>query len=357
MRFIAANALLPGYVLGRDILFDKDRVFLRQGAVLTPPQIERIHRMGFQGVYVLDELSRNIPMQNIISEALRQKTLALVRTCFAKIEQDTRHKSQKALLELLPAIEDMIQEIAENQKRMLPITDICCFDDYNYTHSVNVAVLSILLGLTLGMNQHALIGLALGAFALDIGKLFIDKRIINNQGKLVLDEFEEIRRHCIAGYNYLSACSAIPDLCRAAVLSHHEQFNGTGYPAGLSGEAIPLPGRIVCVADVYDALVSSRPFRAAMLPSDAVEYIMSGYGTSFDPMVVDAFIRRVAPYPAGICVRLSNNMIGIVIENYESACLRPKLRILENGQLTAQYLDLAKDFAASTITIVGVAEL
>lgn len=357
MRLIAAKALLPGNIVGRDIIFDKNRVLIRQGAALVHTQIERIVRMGFQGVYIEDALSHDIIIQPAISDALRQKTLALLRPLFTNIEQDIHRKSQEELLTLLPVIKSMIKEISEYRERMPNLTDICCFDDYTYTHSVNVAVLSILLGVALGMSQHMLTDLALSAFAQDIGKLFIDKRIINKQSKLTFDEFEEVKRHSIAGYNYLNLSGAIPALSKSAVLSHHEQFNGAGYPGGLAGEAIPLFGRILCIADVYDALICARPFRNAMLPCDAVEYIVSGYNTSFDPTIVDAFMRKVAPYPVGTCVQLSNNIVGIVVENFEGAGMRPKLRVIENGQATAQYINLAHDYAAATLTIRGVAAL
>ena len=108
---------------------------------------------------------------------------------------------------------------------------------------------------------------------------------------------------------------------------------------------------------VYDALTSDRPYRSAMLPSDAIEYIMSGYNTMFEPTVVNALTKKVAPYPIGTCIRLSNDDIAIVVNNYESSCLRPKVRLLYNNKPTDNYIDLAHDHFSLNITIKEVLNL
>ena len=156
--------------------------------------------------------------------------------------------------------------------------------------------------------------------------------------------------------DYISPCKSIPKASLKAVLSHHERYNGKGYPDQLSGEDIPLFGRIVCVADVYDALTSDRPYRKAMLPSDALEYIISEYNEMFDPTVVDAFVKKVAPYPVGTCVKLSNDMDAIVIENFESCGLRPKVRIISEGMQTKETINLATDASALNLIIKAISK-
>lgn len=209
----------------------------------------------------------------------------------------------------------------------------------------------------LGLSRKALNDLAMGALVHDIGKVFIDKKIINKAAKLTPEEFEEIKKHSTLGFNYICSNSKIPEEARSSVLMHHEQYNGNGYPAGISGEEISLFGRIVCVADVYDALTSDRPYRPAMLPSDAVEYIMSGYNTHFEPKIVDAFTKKVAAYPVGTCVKLSSGDVGIVVKNFESSCLRPKIRLLHENKPTNDFIDLTHDRTSYNITIKGIVNL
>ncbi len=357
MRFVPANCLRPGQILGRDLVFDRNRVLLRGGVTLTASLIGKVRMLGFQGVYIDDDLSRSIFLESVISDELRGKAQKEVRTLFVTVETASLQKTKNHFDALLSTVTNIVDEILRNRNLMVNIIDIRAYDDYTYSHSINVAVLSTMLGAVLGMGRQTLHELAMGALVHDLGKVFIDKRIINKESKLTLEEFEEVKRHSLAGYNYLAPSKVIPPEAKTAVLTHHEQYNGNGYPAGLSGEAIHLFGRIIAVVDVYDALVSDRPYRRALLPSDAIEYIMSGYNTLFDPLVVDAFIRKVAPYPVGTCVRLSNDCIGIVVENFENTCLRPKLQLIEDGKTVPRYIDLTHDYNALNITIKEIVNI
>jgi HD-GYP domain-containing protein (c-di-GMP phosphodiesterase class II) len=234
----------------------------------------------------------------------------------------------------------MVEEILQNSKTMVNIVDLRTYDDYTYSHSLNVSVLSVVMGTMLGLKKKQLNDLAVSALVHDIGKVFIDKNIVNKPAKLTAEEFLEMKKHSEKGYQYLKEHSRFSKIILHGVLEHHEQYKGEGYPGGLQGDAICLFGRIICVADVYDALTSDRPYRRAMIPSDAIEYIMGGYETMFDPMIVDVFIKKVAAYPVGTCVALSNGQTGIVIKNNEGFGLRPVIRIIENAVLTDQVIDL-----------------
>ena len=120
---------------------------------------------------------------------------------------------------------------------------------------------------------------------------------------------------------------------------------------GIAGEDIHEFGRIISVADVYDALTSDRPYRGAMLPSDAIEYIMAGYGTMFDPTIVKAITQKVAPYPIGTCVRLSTGQEAIVVKNYEATSLRPLVRVIKDGKPSSECINLTSDRSSLSITI------
>ena len=224
---------------------------------------------------------------------------------------------------------------------MVNIIDLRTYDDYTYSHSLNVAVLSILMGNVLGMSQEMLFSLAMGALLHDTGKMFIDKKILNKPGKLTYEEFEEIKKHSELGFEYLCKNIDIPEESKVSVLHHHEQYNGGGYPNNLANTNIHIFGRIICVADVYDALTSDRPYRQALLPSDAIEYIMTEYNKKFDPVVIEALTKKVAPYPVGTCIKLSTGDIGIVVKNYKSTSLRPLVRLIANNKITNSYIDLS----------------
>lgn len=355
MRYIPAKNLKPGQRLARDLMVDRSRVLIRRGMELTEPQIGRVRMMGFPGVLVDDMLSLGIKPNTPISEDTRLRAHQELRKVFDAVQRDTGRRAQDKVLLLEPIAAAIIADV-QQLGGMANMLDIRSYEEYTYSHCINVAAMGVVLGAAMGLDKRQLRDLALGGLVHDVGQLFVDGRIINKQSKLSIEEFEEVKRHTVAGFNYFSASSALSEATKAAILSHHEQFNGTGYPSGTSGNDIPLTGRILGVADVYDALLSERPYRHAMLPVDAAEYIMSGYNTRFDPMVVDAFVRRVAPYPEGTCVLLSDDRRGIVLENFESASLRPKLRLIgDDGQTTSSVLDLTHAHAARNISIVGVA--
>jgi HD-GYP domain-containing protein (c-di-GMP phosphodiesterase class II) len=139
------------------------------------------------------------------------------------------------------------------------------------------------------------------------------------------------------------------------ILDHHEKYDGGGYPNNLKGDKISLYGRIISVADVYDALTSDRSYRKALLPSDAMEYIMGSTTTLFDPNVVKVFVKKIAAYPIGTCVKLSNGLTGIVVQNYENFCMRPRIRIFKDHdkEVNPYEIDLA-DFKTLNITVIEI---
>ncbi len=207
---------------------------------------------------------------------------------------------------------------------LVNMIDLKVFDDYTYSHSVNVAVLSIIIGVTMGLGRKELTKLGLGALLHDIGKVFIDKDIVNKPGKLTDEEFSSMKMHSKLGYDYVRDRFQLPVKSYVAVLDHHERYDGSGYPNSKKGDEISDFGKMIALADVYDALTSERPYRKALPPSEAMEYIMGNSQVHFDPELVKVFSRKVAPYPVGTLVKLSNGMTGLVVENYEAFCLRRK---------------------------------
>lgn len=114
------------------------------------------------------------------------------------------------------------------------------------------------------------------------------------------------------------------------VLQHHERFDGKGYPNTFEGNDISYLARIVTIVDVYDSLTSNRPYKKAMCPSDALEYLMSNAGTLFDFDMVSVFCKIIIPYPQGTIVNLSNGDIGIVEKTYPNFPLRPLVKIVKS---------------------------
>ncbi len=214
------------------------------------------------------------------------------------------------------------------------------------------------MGVALDLNRNDLNNLGMGAILHDIGKVFIDKKCLNKKGRLTDEEFAEMKKHPIEGYRYIRANFNIPVQASMGVLQHHEKYDGTGYPVQKAGDDISLFGRIIAIADVYDAITSDRPYRKGILPSKAMEYIMGGAGYHFDFELVSIFVKKVAAYPLGTCVKLSNGLMGIVVENFADTSMRPKIRVIEKDKdQEARYINLKEDFKTNNLTIVEVVEM
>lgn len=353
MRYVAQNCLRPGQQLAVDLRISDNRVFLRNRVILTPQLIERIKSIGFQGAYIDDDISKDLIVARMISEELVAKAKSDIRNLFLYTEAEEKNAFNHTMNNLRDVIQEMVEQILRNSRTMVNIVDLRTFDDYTYSHSLNVAVLSAIIGSGLGLNKKTLQDLATASLIHDIGKVFITKEIVNKPAKLDECEYYEMKKHVEKGYQYLRQYNRMTTQIMSGVLEHHERYSGEGYPKGLKGTGISLFGRIIAIVDVYDALTSDRPYRRAMLPSDAIEYVMGGFGREFDPALVEAFIKKVAPYPVGTCVTLSNGLFGIVVSNNEGFGLRPLVRLIEQGQPTHEYIDLNHDKYAN-LTITGI---
>lgn len=168
-------------------------------------------------------------------------------------------------------------------------------DDATGQHTRRVGRGAALVAQALGWSPEEVEMIRLAAPLHDVGKIGIPDGILLNDGPLTPTEFEVMKTHCSIGADILSGTD-VPLLSMAAAiaLSHHERWDGRGYPAGLAGEEIPLPGRIVAVVDTFDALTHPRPYKEAWSDADALEVITRGAGDRFDPAVVEAFRATLA---------------------------------------------------------------
>ncbi|AZI44093.1 HD-GYP domain-containing protein [Deinococcus psychrotolerans] len=165
-------------------------------------------------------------------------------------------------------------------------------------HVRRMVQLSTRLAEILQLSPDEIKAVRWGAALHDVGKSRIPVEILQKPGPLNADEIKLIQQHPAWGVEILQPLTFLTDGVLAAVLHHHERFGGGGYPTGLAGAAIPITARIVAVADVFDALISSRPYKKAWTSQAATEYLIAGTGTQFDPELVRAFTTEVLGFPA-----------------------------------------------------------
>lgn len=356
MRYIPTSCLQEDMVLAKSLYGNDGILLLQEGQSLTQVFINCIAGHGFQGVYIADKLSEEIEIQSVINDELRNSAVKAVRDIYVQSQTVALSRNMSASAKAI--VRNIVEEIINNRNIMINMIDLKSYDNYTYHHSVNVCVLSIVLGVALGMNRAKLYKLGLGALLHDLGKVFVDKTIIEKPGPLTPEEFQEVKKHPGLGYQYLAKAQFnLPMSALIGVLQHHERMDGSGYPEGLSGKEIDKLSRVISIADVFDAMTSDRPYRSAMMPSEVMEYLMGGSGTLFDSDLVYLFTRKVATFPLGTCVLLSNGLTGIVVENYEDCCLRPKVKLVGGEAASPICLDLKNDRSLSNLTITGIVKM
>jgi HD-GYP domain-containing protein (c-di-GMP phosphodiesterase class II) len=187
----------------------------------------------------------------------------------------------------------------ESQAKIMRAAVVCAFSqmldlrDLNTgMHSTRLAEWGLRVARSLGVPEHSLPDLETGALLHDIGKVAIPDSILGKPGRLTDEEFEIVKRHPEFGWTVIRNLPGL-EHTSLQILHHHENFDGTGYPAGLKGAEIPIGARIVSVIDAFDAMISTRPYRAGLPLEEVIRRLHESSGTQFDPLVVQAFVRIV----------------------------------------------------------------
>ncbi len=340
MRLISLSMIKPDMKLAKAI-YHNDCLILRAGVMDLQRFAISLKNLGIEYVYIDDAFSDGIEIPDAISEETRVNCKRILRQTLEEFEA----KTVVDLTEMSDSIHNIIDEILANPDIQISLNDISAADEYTFTHSVSTTVYSLLIANKLGYNKQMMERLAAGALLHDIGKIILDHKILNKKGGLSPEEFEHVKLHTTLGYDMLKKCLGLTELSRIISLQHHERMDGSGYPMGcLAGELHEF-GRIVALADVYDALVTDRCYRKKWSSNNAVNYLVEHAETKFDLKLVSILIKQIAIYPNGSMVRLSTKEVGIVKEQNKNFPLRPMIRVIsdENGsEITPYELDLMK---------------
>ncbi len=349
-RYLSIDAVEEGMILGKSIYGYNNNLLLAKGSVLTSGCIKIIKSLKIEGVFI-ESLSDCYMLEETFDEDSKNLVIKEIKSTFKSSINSILDMNE--LEKLTNIILDLTENILKKDEFMInTIMNLKSYDEYTYIHSLNVAALSLFIGDAINLSRDKLYDLWLSGILHDVGKMFVSKKILNKCSKLTRDEYSIMRKHPVFGYDYLRITCNLSDNIYNGILEHHEKFDGKGYPQNKSGNDISLYGRIICIADVYDALISDRPYREKLLPSEAIEYIMGSSGSQFDPRLVQTFIKKIAPYPIGTCVILSDESIGIIIKNNSNFILRPLVRIIKKGNkyISDYIIDLSnKEFINLTI--------
>ncbi|MCO5385001.1 MAG: HD-GYP domain-containing protein [Desulfosporosinus sp.] len=326
-------------------LFDKQGILLlSKGKPITPNIQELLQgRQIYTLKYELDK--SQAPKTHKFSESEYQDIVGYVREVF----EDTCLISVERLEKTFSVVDKIIHELEGTYQVYLDLNKYRKFDNYTYIHSVNVAILATLIGLQIRFSGQTLRDLTIGALLHDIGKRAIPSNILNKPSNLTHDELEIIKKHPVLGEEMLKNTN-ISGKVLAIIRHHHERWNGKGYPDALRQSSIELNAQIVAISDVFDALVSDRPYRKGLPPYHALELVIAGSSEEFNEGIVQNFLQCLVLYPQGSIVTLNTGEVGKVIGVQKDYPSRPLIRILfdkygnylQDDQICDLSLDLTK---------------
>ncbi len=291
--------------------------------------------------------SKKVSLENelVRAEKLHKQGKAIQKLLLASVQKEMPFDASipKAFSSKLVASVD------RNPDALLCLTKIREKDDYLLEHSLNVAILLANFANYLGMSEDEVQDLSYAGFLHDLGKIKIPDEILHKPGRLTDSEMEVMKGHVKHGVDYLKSTEIAPPLIQA-ISEHHERLDGLGYPAGTKGDDISQAGRMLAIADMYDALTADRVYKSGMSSQRAFSILMSDAPTRLDQSLVQQFIKCLGVYPVGSLVLLSNDRLAMVLEQKDSP-LTPLVKVFysvrNNHYLTPKDIDLSSDKTVS----------
>lgn len=360
-KCISTRILQPGMVIDQSIIDRTGRILINRKTKLDSYMIAALQKMQIGSIYIREgeeseeELTYNITpeiMEKIeqvkvpdvakvqLNESVKKRVSEGVQFLYnnpgdAAFASTTKNISN-----------ELMKAISENDSLAVDISTLKVSDEYTFKHSVDVATISMIIAKNQGFSDQSIQQIGISGLLHDLGKSEIPTEILNKPGRLTDKEFSLMKKHPLIGYQLICAKDEISNECKMGVLQHHEKINGLGYPFGLNAEQIHPFAKILSVADIYDALVTERPYKEAFTPRDAVEMIMAMTG-DLDISIIKGFLSSVILYPVGTIVKLSTGEFAKVVENIPNYPTRPTVLALSKGTI----YHLATDINCANIII------
>ncbi|OSS42734.1 hypothetical protein DESAMIL20_354 [Desulfurella amilsii] len=391
MYLISVKSLKPNDILGKAIVSEKGQVLLNKGVKLDEHYIHILYKYGYQFVYIEDDDTKDITVEDDISDQLKTKAIKTIKKVFdivtpAKddnvddfkqiIKKIEKGEIKKKLADspFIKSIESISYDIVNSLGDVKVLNGMASLkrqDNFTYQHCLDVTILSVALASKSLYTKKRLVELAKGCLLHDIGRILINKSLYTQPRKLSSTEFDLIKKHPQIGYLVLKDVSQVGIIASHIAYQHHEQQDGLGYPRGLKGNnLLPVPDKlaeegyimplaeIVCVTNVYDALVSPRVYRSAYTPDQAFFIMKRMAGKQLNIEAFRVFSDMIPAYPIGTTVYILNgrykNFIGVVSKINQENLTRPTVRLLYNAskrRISPLEIDLIKN---PILNITGV---
>jgi len=266
----------------------------------------------------------------------------------AHIMEDVKEGKNLNIVAVRGVVEPILDSIIRNSEAYMWLSMMQKKSSYTYSHSVDNCALAIAFGRFMGLPKKDLRTLAVGMLMMDMGNVNVPEGILNKKGRLTEAEYRIVKKHVGHSVVILKKTQGMNEDIINIALTHHERFDGSGYPNALQGTQIPVYGRMAAIIDCYDAMTSNRPFSTAKSPYSALQNIYNWRGSAFQPELVEQFLQCMGVYPTGSLVEMTNGSVAIVLEQNLTQRMRPKVMLIldEEKQHLMEYksVNLATTF-------------
>ncbi|TCT14658.1 putative nucleotidyltransferase with HDIG domain [Natranaerovirga pectinivora] len=308
-KYIHVKESKDGDIIAEDLMVNGCTIpLVMKDSILNEYMRNKIIINNIDRICVLDKKNDEETKDSTIVENYND-SIAVIKHNFANIA-----KGQKMELDDILKVSNFIFNNSECIYKLIHSMNIIKrVDEYTYSHSVNVAMYSMLIGKWIGLEEREIKLIIKAGLLHDIGKIKIPLTILNKKESLTDEEYKRIKKHVSLGYSICNEYDWLDDEVGKAVLLHHERQDGSGYPLGLSGENISLYAKIVAIADVYDAITSERIYKKRQTPFETFQEILSFGYSKFDVNIMNRFLYNIATIYVGEKVKMNNGDIGEIV--------------------------------------------
>ncbi|WP_053983153.1 HD-GYP domain-containing protein [Niameybacter massiliensis] len=315
-----------GDIIARNVIDIRSGITLcQEGHVLTEQSIEWLKRFMCSDIYIESntwDKVWHIPAESKVSYEQDKEKLQKTLSAIGLGEEIDK----EAVEEIKTTF---FTKLNSNSTIMGCVNVVKTLDEYTYTHSLNVGMLSVLIGKWMGLKEEQLEELFLAGVLHDAGKYKVNQNVLNKKGELNSLEYLIVKRHATESYNLIKDVDGISNAVKEGVLSHHERIDGTGYPRELKGDEIHLYGRILAIADTYDAMISERVYKTRQTPFEVMEKMLSEGIDKLDTQILLLFLKNMADYYIGVQVTLNTGEVGEVVFMHPHCIYRPIIKVAE----------------------------
>lgn len=348
MRKVGINMLKPDMLMAQP-LYHAGQLLLKSGTSNIIKYQQTLNNIGVNYIYIEDEHSDGIEIPDIVSRSVRQDSKNKLREVFELFAK----KNQIDIAPLVACVNRMASEIIYSKSDTVSASDMSTKEDETIAHSVNTAILSGLIGKEMGYNETMVKRVIYGAILHDIGKVKLNPRLFMTKEIWTQAEKKEYEKHCQIGYDMLKPVADLTELSKVIVLMHRERLDGSGYPSRLKGDILKEVVKVVAIADEFDTMVKGLYNQSPkMSVNKAMEQLTRLSMHKFDAEVTAKFMKRIALYPNGCMIKLSNGFSGLVESQSLSMPTRPVVRLISDASgyaVIRQKINLMKELSLTIV--------